>query len=565
MTVYGESNPIGDGYWINFIPNINISINDIIDKITPFLGIWEVSSNDPFPDTLSDTRVFIRELSENNLHLITSEWYAVYKRNIEVSNNQDMLRMFHSYWIFSIESLLYIKDNYTPYYNQLFRSFNFRQQLRDSPDSSSVTLVLFDNFATTILDVSENTINYHSFDRLFNFNEEVSNNSITSSDLSINNIFALFIQDNVTDIDITNFYQSSILQSNNIPIKSIHLPNLRVLYFDEDSKCKTISKNSFNSSLGNLQQLILPDRIQTIDNFAFRNSGKLNFVLIPNSITTLGEGCFQDCTSLRIINFDNLRNIWTISGSNFFIHGISLEQVFSINANSLFTQSHMDILNNDSKFLIHISGYDNPKEFLLSNNYIIETEFSNLKIIPKNFCKGNIRLNSCILPRSVTDICDNAFENCENLIYFEFSLMDNIAYIGEAAFRGSGIKRISRAEDTAFFVGAGYTSTNRDISLSDIGIEAFANCHRLQIANLSSFSNLRGLSERLFLDCSSLISVYLPPSVERIRESAFKGCSSLRYLSYNLTNSLFEDMRIQVAFFNASTSSANNDSTFNKI
>ena len=473
------------GFWINYIPHININIENVIVKITPFLGIWKLISHFQH----DNNNIFIKELSSSSLQytIVPSSRYPVYIR--DSSTNENMLHMFHNYWIFSEKPLNYIKDNYTPYFNQLFSSLDFRRGYQG--DNNENSLVLFNDRATTLLNVSGNRIDYYTFDRLFNFNENFnqnfSNNDGTPPEgkYDISNIFALFIQDNVTDIDITNFYQSSILQSNNIPIKSIHLPNLRVLYFDEDSKCKTISKNSFNSSLGNLQQLILPDRIQTIDDFAFRNSGKLKVVFFPNSITTLGQGCFQDCSSLRIINFD----------------------------------------------------YDD----------------TNLKIIPKNFCKGNIRLNSCILPRSVTDICDNAFENCENLIYFEFSLMDNIAYIGEAAFRGSGIKRISRAEDTAFFVGAGHTSTNRDISLTDIGIEAFANCDRLQMANLSSFSNLKALSERLFLDCTSLISIYLPPSVERIHEFAFKGCSGLRYLFYNLTNIFFQDMRMHHNFLHSRT------------
>ena len=493
MTYHSVSTQVENGYWINFIPNINISINDIIDKITPFLGIWEVSGSDPFPDTPSDTRVFIRQLTEDNdaQESVIKAWNPVYKRNNQESNYPDMLRMFHSYWIFSIRKLEHIEANFRPYYNQLFRSLNFRQHLRDrdSPESDSVSLVLFDNFASTILDVSGSKIDYDTFDRLFNFNQDVSNHSITSGDLSIDNIFALFIQDDISNIDIANFYESNILQSRRLTIQSINLSKLEVLHFGKDSRCTTISRNSFNSSLGNLQQLILPKEIETIDDFAFRNSGRLNFVLIPRNITTLGEGCFQDCSSLRIINFD----------------------------------------------------YD----------------VSNLKIIPKNFCKENISLNSCILPGSVTDICDSAFEGCLNLTHFEFSSINSIRHIGEAAFRGSGIKRISRTDDQVFFVGTQSSSTNNDAELREIGIQAFANCNHLQIANLATFTNLTGVSERLFLDSSSLISVYLPPRVEIIHESAFQGCSSLRYLFYSITNNFFKDIRMQRNFFSASTRNIN--------
>ncbi|MBO4754156.1 MAG: leucine-rich repeat domain-containing protein [Bacteroidales bacterium] len=54
-----------------------------------------------------------------------------------------------------------------------------------------------------------------------------------------------------------------------------------------------------------IKELIIPDGVAEIRNYAFCGSADLTSVTIPNSVTSLGEGAFHSCTSLTSVNIPN--------------------------------------------------------------------------------------------------------------------------------------------------------------------------------------------------------------------------------------------------------------------
>lgn len=57
----------------------------------------------------------------------------------------------------------------------------------------------------------------------------------------------------------------------------------------------------YNTSINNI---VLPDSLQTIGNYAFQNCSKLTSINIPSDCTSIGEYAFQSCTSLANIVID---------------------------------------------------------------------------------------------------------------------------------------------------------------------------------------------------------------------------------------------------------------------
>ena len=65
----------------------------------------------------------------------------------------------------------------------------------------------------------------------------------------------------------------------------------------------TIRANAFN--LANIEEIIIPDNIKTIDRYTFSQSSRLKSVTLPNSITRIGQNAFERCSNLTSITLPN--------------------------------------------------------------------------------------------------------------------------------------------------------------------------------------------------------------------------------------------------------------------
>lgn len=65
----------------------------------------------------------------------------------------------------------------------------------------------------------------------------------------------------------------------------------------------TIRANAFN--LANIEEIIIPDNIRTIDRYTFSQSSRLKSVTLPNSITQIEFRAFEDCINLTSITLPN--------------------------------------------------------------------------------------------------------------------------------------------------------------------------------------------------------------------------------------------------------------------
>lgn len=129
-----------------------------------------------------------------------------------------------------------------------------------------------------------------------------------------------------------------------------------------------------------LESIVIPDTITTICDMAFRDCSSLTSVVIPASVTSIGMDVFLGCASLTSITVDeNNKNYKSVDGN---------------------------LYSKDGKTLIKYAIGKKNEEFVIPTGVtsICQDAFYN--------CES---LTSVIIPDSVTSVGNWAFDECENL------------------------------------------------------------------------------------------------------------------------------------------------------
>ncbi|MBQ4100306.1 MAG: leucine-rich repeat domain-containing protein, partial [Oscillospiraceae bacterium] len=124
---------------------------------------------------------------------------------------------------------------------------------------------------------------------------------------------------------------------------------------------------------------------------------------------------------------------------------------------------------------------------------------------------GCTALTEITIPSGAGTINDSAFYGCSSLTKVTFNISDdginNLSYIGSGAFAGCGITSIEIPE----FV-------------SEIGVDAFANCSSLTTVYLNN-REMGSLGPGAFDGCSNLKKIYLPQDKMLLEWQSYKGWS----------------------------------------
>ena len=137
----------------------------------------------------------------------------------------------------------------------------------------------------------------------------------------------------------------------------------------------------------------------------------------------------------------------------------------------------------------------------------------NLTTVPAYIFSECENLKSVVLPKTVKDIYDYAFENCFSLEAIE---MPGVTRIFEGAFNAcTSLKTIEMP------------------MVKTIGSSAFEKCTSLKTIEMSSVESIGSYA---FFGCSSLEAVTIPPQTEYIGYMAFCQCSQLREVVFEITD-----------------------------
>ena len=313
------------------------------------------------------------------------------------------------------------------------------------------------------------------------------------------------------------------------------MPNLKNLDIAEVNITALPIQAFYKST--NVENLILPNTLITIGEEMFYQS-KLKTVVIPANATTIGNSAFEQCASL--ISIDIPANVETI-GTAVFWGCSSLTTVTFEKGSQLKTigggSSYYGVFSDCTALTsIEIPASVETIEAAAFKgcSSLATVTFENgsqLKTIGGgSYSSGAFSdctaLTSIEIPASVETIEAAAFKGCSSLATVTFE-------------NGSQLKTIGGGSSYygAFSYCTALTSIEIPASVETIKASAFKGCSSLATVTFENGSQLKTIeggypSSGTFADCTALTSIEIPASVETIEAAAFKGCSSLATVTF---------------------------------
>ena len=319
-------------------------------------------------------------------------------------------------------------------------------------------------------------------------------------------------------------------------------PNMKTVTFGEG--ITSIPENLLAES--SIEEIVIPETVTSIGNYAFRDCIQLRKIIIPDQVATMGDSVFEDCTSLSEVTLpETLTSIGnrafadctpltkiefpstlTSIGQYAFCNTGLKEVILPENLTSLgyHVFESCDVL---EKAYIPASltevGYYGI--FANSPNMKTVTFGEGITSIPENLLAES-SIEEIVIPETVTSIGNYAFRDCKSLK--TITIPDKVTKIGSYAF--------ARCEAL------------EDISLSSelIGVGD----HAFEYTGLKEVvlpEKLTTLGDNVFENCSALNSVHIPAAVTEVGYwGVFAGCTNLNIVTFqegitSVPNNLFAE------------------------
>ncbi|WP_417752983.1 Cna B-type domain-containing protein [Senegalimassilia anaerobia] len=223
-----------------------------------------------------------------------------------------------------------------------------------------------------------------------------------------------------------------------------------------------------------VEQLLLPDTLEKLSGWNFRNFVKVKELRIPGSIKNF-NCMLQNASSLEKLTFDE--GVEEISVGSMVNGCSSLSEINLpstlklISGNSTFTNA---VSLKSIEFPEGVTFSDNILGILSGCTSLTSVSLpASLTKIPMSMFSGCTSLKSVSAPGPIDSIGDSAFENCSSLTDIDFQ--GTLTSIGSSAFQGC--TSLERVPDLS--------------SVTEMGSSAFYECKKLRASvNLSSLESI---------------------------------------------------------------------------
>lgn len=198
----------------------------------------------------------------------------------------------------------------------------------------------------------------------------------------------------------------------------------------EGSAVTKIKDNGFKK--GNFTEILIPDSITTIGDYAFSGCNYAKEITIPDSVTSIGVCTFTSCENLETVKLsENITVIKyeTFSGCKNLKNVVIPDGVTKIESKAFQACEGLE------RIVIPDSVTEIGGDLFMSCkglNYVKLSE--NLARIPQYTFSYCLALNSVVIPDSVTEIDSYAFAWCESLVSVELGA--GVTQINDNAFTG---------------------------------------------------------------------------------------------------------------------------------
>ena len=281
---------------------------------------------------------------------------------------------------------------------------------------------------------------------------------------------------------------------------------------------------------GDDSEVVMPNSVTSIGNRAFYNCSRLTSITIPDSVTSIGDWAFFQLGS---------------DGRDGALANITYRGTVA---------QWKKVIGNDKDSLtfnrrVMVTCTDGTVGCIMIRNGVLE--------------KCNALFFKVVIPDSVTRIEDRAFCFCSGLT--SITIPDSVTSIGNSAFYGCDSLTSITIPDSVIIIGSnafsycsGLTSVTIPDSVTSIGGYAFRNCRSLtsiivepgnsvyhsagkclietasktlvagcKNSVIPDDGSVTSIGHDAFYGCSGLTSITIPDSVTNIGSSAFFGCSGL--------------------------------------
>lgn len=324
--------------------------------------------------------------------------------------------------------------------------------------------------------------------------------AIAAAKLDYTKVTNLKITGEINDVDFI-FMRNSMKA-----LEALNLKEVTIKYKNGFGYSPTIPSNAMSNT--KLNYLVLPDRLEAIDAYAFTGCKYLvGSLVIPEGVKQIQDKAFGDCS--------NLDGTLTLPSTLKEIGGWAFSNCSSLTGELTLPEG----LENIGSYAFNdCSGFYGELHLPNSLKGIGEAAFGE--------CEG--LTGSLTIPQGITEIKNRTFDFCG--FNGNLQLNDGITEIGESAFANCHFKgelvlpkNLKSIGADAFSLCTFSGTLHLPSTLLSIGIKAFA--YNEQLTGILDIpEKMTSIKFGTFYQCKNIAGLVLPTNMETIESSAFSDC-----------------------------------------